>query len=462
MGARLCPLAFHCRTVRMCGLNQPTRNADPFQPSMSSTVSASTARIRRTAMITMGVLIGITLPTLVTGRAPLAFLFPAIALIAIARVWRLRREIFPRLWPLPPLVIAVAAMMASFAVSSIWTLDPVGSPRAWLEVLGILIVGGLIYLALEGEERTIDIALKAMVVASVFAFILVYVTIFISPQAMSPIRLRHIENVHLARQAMKAYGSVMPLMIPLLIWCGWRLGGKWRWAAWLLIPPNIATIPILQAKAGLLGLAGAVAAVGYCWLLLKLAPRIRAFLVVATVAVAVGAAAYLVPRLPDPPYKGPESLKIPTYVIDAHRQIIWGFTIRFADDRPFFGYGLDTAGRFPGAKIEIPGFQQEYVPGHPHNWVIQVIVETGWIGFLFALAAIFFLLRRIWLGLVDGHSGAWVAAAGAGAFFLSSLVNFNIWAVWWQGVFFLLLSLSLSAVPRRSKLRETSPAPQAS
>jgi O-antigen ligase len=250
----------------------------------------------------------------------------------------------------------------------------------------------------------------------------------------------------------------MPLMIPLLIWCGWRLGGRWRWAAWLLVPPNVATIPILHAKAGLLGLAGGVAAVGYCWLLLRLAPRLRRAAICLTVALVVGVSALVISRLPAPPYKGADSLRIPVALIDAHRQVIWGFSVRFADDRPLFGYGLDTAGRFPGAKAKIPGFGQEYVPGHTHNWIIQLVVEAGWIGLLLTLVAIALLLRRIWRGIVDGHSGAWVAAAGTGAFFLSSLVNFNLWAVWWQGIFYLLLALSLAAVPRRVRTRAPSAA----
>lgn len=420
--------------------------------------SDSSERLRTTLRFVMAVLIGVTLPSIVTGRAPLAFLFPIAAAIAGARVWRLRGEILPRLWPLPPFIWAVGAMMLSFGVSAVWTIDPGGSPRVWLEVASILVVGGVFYLALEGDEHTIDTALKAMVVASVLAFVLVYVTIFISPQAMSPIRLRHIESVYAARQAMKAYGSVVPLMIPLLIWCGWRLGGRWRWAAWLLIPPNVATIPILHAKAGLLGLAGAVAAVGYGWLLLRCAPRARIAVVAVTVAFGIGAAALLVSRLPAPPYKGPESLRVPVGLIDAHRQIIWGFAVRFADDRPFFGYGLDTADRLPGAKEMIPGFEQEYIPSHTHNWMIQLVVETGWVGFLATLVAVYLLLRRIWLGLLGGYSGAWVAVAGAGAFLSSSLVNFKIWAIWWQGIFYLLLALSLAAVPRPVSAPTTSPA----
>ncbi len=399
----------------------------------------------------MAVLIGVTMPSIATGRAPLAFIFPMVAAIAIARIWRLRAEILPCLWPAPPLAWAILVMMLSFGVSALWTIDPAGSPRTWIEFGGILLVGTVLYLALDGDERTIDIALKSMVVASVFAFLLVFLTIFVSYEIMTPIRMRDVGSVDLARQAMKSYGSVIPLTVPLLIWCGWRLKGTWRWIAWALIAPNIATIPVLQAKAGLLGLGGAVGAVAFCWILLRLTPRLRAGMVLLAVALLIGIAALVVARLPEPPYKGRDSLRISTSLIDAHRQVIWGFSIGFADDRPLFGYGLDTAGRLPGAKTVIPQFNQNYVPGHTHNWVIQLIVETGWIGLLAALVVIWLLLRRIWRGILDGHSGAWVAVAGSGAFFISSLVNFNIWAIWWHGVFYLLLALSLAAAPAKPR-----------
>lgn len=395
----------------------------------------------------MAVLIGVALPSIVTGRAPLAFIFPLVGIIAVARVWRLRAEILPRLWPAPPLAWAILVMMVSFGVSALWTIDPAGSPRTWIEFAGILAVGTLVYLALDGDTRMIDIALKSAVSASVFGFLLVFLTIFVSHDFMSVVRMRDVVNADLARQAMKSYGSVLPLMIPLLIWCGWRLKGRWRWIAWALIAPNVATIPVLEAKAGLLGLAGAVAAVGFAWLLLRLTPRLRPGLVLVAVALTIGIAALVVSRLPAPPYKGRDSLRISTSLIDAHRQVIWGFSISFANDRPLFGYGLDTAGRLPGAKTVIPGFNQNYVPGHTHNWIIQLIVETGWIGLLSALIVIWLLLRRIWRGILDGYSGAWVAAAGSGAFFISSLVNFNVWAIWWHGIFYLLLALSLAAAP---------------
>lgn len=404
----------------------------------------------------MAVMIGVTLPSIVTGRAPLAVLIPLAFLIALARVWRVRDTVLPRLRPLPPLGWGMIVLLACLAISAALSVDPAGSALVWLKAVGVLAVGLVFYFALSSDPRLVDISLKSMVIASVFAFLLVYLTLFVSHEIMIPIRMRHIGNVDLARQAMKAYGSVMPLMIPLLIWAGWRLRGAWRWVAWLLIPPNVATVPMLQAKAGLLGLAGGLALVLLLWLMLRIAFKWRVALVACLLLIAVAGAGLLSSRLPTPPYQGPQSLRVPTYIIDAHRQIIWGLSVQHVFDRPVFGYGLDTAWRLPGAQKIIPGFEQEYIPRHPHNWVIQLIVEAGWLGLLAALGLLFLLLLRIWRGLRRGYAGAWAAAGATGAFFASSLVNFNVWAYWWQAIFYLVLALTLTAAPRTASAAEAS------
>src|SRR3546814_12594177 len=85
-------------------------------------------------------------------------------------------------------------------------------------------------------------------------------------------------------------------------------------------------------------------------------------------------------RSPPVPFQGRDSLRLPTFVIDAHRQVIWSFTLEHVAIAPWFGVGMNVVNNLPGAHELIPGINAEYIPSHPHNWILEIIVETGWIG----------------------------------------------------------------------------------
>jgi len=115
-------------------------------------------------------------------------------------------------------------------------------------------------------------------------------------------------------------------------------------------------------------------------------------------------------------------------------------------DAPSFGWGFDVIDRLPGASAIVPGSTQEYIPGHPHNWIIEVAVETGVVGFAALIGTLVLLLwgtvrsmRR------DGAPGAALLALLATYFFISS-VSFSFWAFWWQASFILLAAMIIAAM----------------
>jgi O-antigen ligase len=127
--------------------------------------------------------------------------------------------------------------------------------------------------------------------------------------------------------------------------------------------------------------------------------------------------------------------------IDPHRAAIWRAALSYLPAAPVLGHGLDVINLLPGADALVAEFNQARIPSHPHDWAIEVLVESGVVGLgalLVALGALAWSFAR---------AGAFAGAAGLAlmaAFWGSGLVNFSVWAAWWQGVFLLLGALAMA------------------
>ena len=138
--------------------------------------------------------------------------------------------------------------------------------------------------------------------------------------------------------------------------------------------------------------------------------------------------------------------KIPTNFIDHHRQFIWGFSIQKFIRKPLFGYGQDSSNFIDGSQVDIGSKytgDMNFIPSHPHNFLIEILLETGIFGTFFFILFIYIINVRIWklhqslkfrLHLIFLNSFFWS----------SSFVNFSFWLGWWQASYFLLLSLIAS------------------
>jgi O-antigen ligase len=248
---------------------------------------------------------------------------------------------------------------------------------------------------------------------------------------------------------LKSYGAVMPCLAPVLLWAGWRLGGAWRWAAVAAVLIGGAVVYGAANRAAIGGYVGVVLFVGVA-LALKHAPRTARLGAAALFAVAAAALAwYVLAHLPPMPFEGPQTVRLPTWLVDAHRQTIWGFVFDKALERPWLGWGLSTANFLPGANDPVPGIGQTFVPLHAHNWVVQLFNDAGALGLAAALAALAVFLLGLERRFRAGESGALAALGLSGAFFVSSLANFSIWQGWWQSVFAVLLAIALAGARPR-------------
>ena len=136
------------------------------------------------------------------------------------------------------------------------------------------------------------------------------------------------------------------------------------------------------------------------------------------------------------------SMKIPTELIDTHRQYIWGFSLNKFLNKPLLGYGPDTSNFIEGSQ-EIIGSKNTgtmpYIPSHPHNFIIEILLDTGLIGLLSFTIFNLIYFFRIFNNL--NSKGKYLLVCFIFYFWGASLVNFSYWNGWWQTSFFFLISI---------------------
>jgi O-antigen ligase len=355
-----------------------------------------------------------------------------------------------------PLGLAAAGLLASWLPAVALSLEPMRSLSVWGNCLGLLIGAGLIACLLARSAAAHELCLKALIIAALVCGALALIACHGGSAFYGPFRGRAFEAFDAALY-IKYYASAVACLAPAVLHAGFALKGAWRGAALCYLPMALAVILTLSSGAALLGL-GSAAVVGAIALAGGLPRLNRPALALLGVLVAAGLAGLglLFAHAPAPPplealagrrYDGPLETPLPLYLVDAHRQQIWGLALGAFGNAPWFGHGLDLSNYIPGAHTIIARFNQAFVPAHPHDWIIELLVDAGCVGLAGMIGALAVLIAR-WLGLlaIDRPRAAAGLALGA-AFFSSSLLNFSFWSAWWQAEFLLLTALLLTPRP---------------
>tara|TARA_B100000579_G_C22811384_1_gene845409 strand:+ start:385 stop:1605 length:1221 start_codon:yes stop_codon:yes gene_type:complete len=145
--------------------------------------------------------------------------------------------------------------------------------------------------------------------------------------------------------------------------------------------------------------------------------------------------------------------KIPISLIDAHRQFIWAFSITRIKDKALFGYGPDTSNFIEGSQEIIGNYYtgtMKYIPSHPHNFLLELMLEVG----IFGTTAfiIFIILLNFNIFKISNIRQQYFLIFFNGYFWGASLVNFSFWLGWWQGSYFFILALIYSKIYLDEKL----------
>lgn len=115
-----------------------------------------------------------------------------------------------------------------------------------------------------------------------------------------------------------------------------------------------------------------------------------------------------------------------------HRIYIWHFAFERWLERPWFGWGMNASRIMPGGTDYFPGTSFVQLPLHPHNAVMQALLEQGVVGYALVLGG---------FGLVVSRARSPMALATLAAFMAPALFAFGMWQGWWVATGFLAAHL---------------------
>jgi len=382
----------------------------------------------------VGVMIGVAIPLRAPGVAieqgalGLALIG---ALVLVCKIPNIRHRI--RVIFLSPAGLALAAMFAFWAVGLFFSYNPWGSLRIGGRTVALLGGSVVLWATLKEFQDTHEMMLKVLVLSALGIALAVLMALN-----------GGISMVARPVMAYKPFAVSAMCLIPVVVWAGRKLDGVWRVLGYVYAP--LALVIIIQtfnrsALAGGLGMAMTVVTV-----LVMHKHRYTKALLGTLSALALGVLIFIFTKEHSTvAFKG---LYLPEWLVDPHRQYIWQFAFNSFLDHPWFGDGIDQSNYIPGSEGFAPGFdgKTSIIPSHPHNALLEILAETGLLGFLpflFALGGIVWRLFKRCLAVADeGDLALLTVMAG---FWSSALFNFSIWATWWQLTLFMLVAIIASA-----------------
>ena len=340
-----------------------------------------------------------------------------------------------------PLSILMLILFLVMSTTVMWSINPVKSFDVIARTFAYIAGSALIWAHLKTNEHMRTVTMKSLIISGGISVMLATIILILPSGVWSdPASGTDVKNY--APLFFKRFSSALICIIPAAIFSGSRLGGNWRWLSWLIAPLGVYVMIATESRSSLAGLLAMIAVVAIAVIFAK-SNHIKGMLL-ALVAMVAGVFVWLwgygqkYSHIPD--------AFAPTWLIDPHRQIIWRFVFEKFLEAPFSGHGANQINYVPGADVVRADIGGAVVSAHPHNWVLEILSETGIVSFSIILTILLLMAWRLLARYRHGEDRAALAALALGAgFFGSSLFNFSIWSSWWLLSFFSLLALALSA-----------------
>jgi len=356
--------------------------------------------------------------------------------------------------------IIISAVFVTWAITVPFSFAPLGSleigGRTGTFLLGVVFV----WAALKTYEDVHELLWKTLVIASITSAVVSIGALQGISEIISIIKVDFNRpeaptlelQVFAASVAFKAFAASTICMFPIVVWAGRRLGGAWRFWAYVYLPLSIIVILKTQNHAAIAGLL-AMTITGMTVVVLNKHRHAKTLLVFSFI-VATSILAWVRSDRLVFTTRNLDGMYLPEWLIDPHRQQIWKFAFNKFLENPWFGNGIDQLNKLSGAHETARdlGATAFLIPSHPHNWALEILAEAGVLGFLpvvIALAYVAWQLIRKLLKTQD--EGALAQLTLLAGFWASALFNFSIWAVWWQLTFFILFAIVSAAPPEKHK-----------
>ena len=399
--------------------------------------------------VTFAVLTGLAIPNLVFGRAVFA-ITASLALLALL-ISPLRTNSWSALvcQARSPIGLFIGLIILSWSVSALASEFPIRALEASLRT-GIFLGAAVLFYAALLEDRALATrCLKTLVVLTIVgtSFALIASTIF--PEIYWALRFKGMRTMPLQTE-FKGYSALIVLITPLLLIGFWRFSTWWRIASAVGIIQFAAITWMSSNRSAIAGLLFMAMTLSVAQIFRPAYRRRAAGIACGFMTILVGVIVWLyTSRLQIATSRAPEGdWLFPVWLIDFQRQTVWSFTLNIWERAPWFGVGPNTINFSPGANTPMPGDEKLHIiPGHPHNWVVELLAETGSIGFLI-LAATIGCISYLWMRWYarSGDIAVMSALLIFAGYWGSGLFNFSYWAAWWQFSLFMACAIALSHV----------------
>lgn len=406
-------------------------------------------------------LLGASIPALSFGNGAMGACFGLACLIAL--VASDRGALTTRAVGLlrSPAGVCAGLTLLWWLLSAATSLSPLASIEVIARMLVFVGLGGWLILALAARPDGRRVAETVLLLGGVVLMGGAATASYIASDLLRVFEPLTEERID-PRHVFKAFAAAIAVISPVLIWIGWRRGGAWLGLAVLTLAPIALLLwghGVQPARASMAGLAGGGILVVLTVIAAKISARARMVAAGLISLFGVVAVTWVFGALPKMPF-GPDAQQAPPLpFLDFHRQAIWGFVLQMIGEAPLLGYGINTINLTPGADTIVPGLNQQFVPGHPHNWILEIASETGVPGFILFAATQGLLMVAFASAALGGapeaRASGFAGVAVLGVFWIASLANFSIWSAWWQITLIVALSLPTAALLGASTSNDT-------
>lgn len=392
------------------------------------------------------VFLGGALPMLLMGRAVMAVwlvLGIVFGLFAVGRkLWQ------GSLWRSAVMTRGVAlsaAMLGALFLSAVFSIDVGYSMGRFGELLGLALGALLLFVVLrEMPGRSLHLSIKVMAICTVGAILLVLADAFSDSQRLSAaLHGRKWDQVH----RLNYMSSVLAVLLPYLwVWLLKRARDQEPLALLFALPISLVGFFAVFVCGGRAGWAAVfVAAV----LLLWLGGRWHGVVlhtrhwVALPVFLALGPIGYGLSRGWDVML---ERILVWREQMGAMsgRGDIWAHAWNHVGDNWLTGIGINAFRKLP-----VP-FEPFPSNAHPHNFVLQLLLETGLVGTAAAFALIGAVMLYLWR---HAQVNLWGLAGLCSlvAFWVASLANTSIFQPWWLVFFIVSTAFALRLCRQEAK-----------
>ena len=132
-------------------------------------------------------------------------------------------------------------------------------------------------------------------------------------------------------------------------------------------------------------------------------------------------------------------LKLETKII--HRRVIWSFSKEKILERPILGHGIFSS-RVIGDQYKIKNQENKMlsaIPLHPHNSILQIWLELGFLGIILFYFFLFNIINKIYQIKKINHQHAAFGLVSLFQIFLIGQFSYGFWQTWWISIIFITI-----------------------